>query len=104
MCRYVMSALYAGLVGVMVVLPAASASAADPCPNGQVRNWRGHCVESELSSSMRQRAIEMSQQKNSETASPISPGRDQAYPKTSDVNRYELNKGNFSNNPNPPSH
>jgi hypothetical protein len=104
MFKCVTMALYAGIVGATVVSPAVSALAGDPCPNGQVRNSRGHCVESELSARMRQRAIEMSQQKASETAAPVSPGHDQSSVKASDVNRYELNKGNFSTNPNPPSH
>jgi hypothetical protein len=103
MCKYVTMALYGGIVGVAVVLPAASVVARDPCPNGQVRSSRGPCVESELSVQMRQRAIEMSQQKASETAAPVSPGRNQSSPKAGDINRYELNKGNFSTNPNPPS-
>jgi hypothetical protein len=88
-----------------LTLMSAAASAAEPCANGATRNWRGKCVESDLSSSMRQRAIEMSQPKISETAAPVSPAQDRNIPKTSDLNRYELsNKGNFSTNPSPPSH
>jgi hypothetical protein len=59
---------------------------------------------SDLAASMRQRAIEASQPKISETAGAVAPSQDHATPKTSDLNRYELStKGNFSPNPNPPS-
>jgi hypothetical protein len=52
---------------------------------------------------MRRRAIEMSQPKISETAGAIAPAQDRNSAKTGDLNRYELNKGNFSTNPSPPS-
>jgi hypothetical protein len=91
------------ICAAVAVLVSVSALAADPCPNNQVRTSRGKCVESELSSTLRQRAIEMSQQKISETAAPRSPAHDSRYPKPSEINRYELNKGNFSTYPYPPS-
>ena len=87
----------------VAVLVSVSGFAADPCPDHQVRTSRGNCVESKLSSTLRQRAIEMSQQKISETAAPRSPSHDRKYPRPNEINRYELNKGNFSTYPYPPA-
>jgi hypothetical protein len=87
----------------VAVLVSVSALAAEPCPNNHVRTSRGKCVETELSSSLRQRAIEMSQQKLSETSAARSPAYDRRYPRANDINRYELNKGNFSTYPYPPA-
>jgi hypothetical protein len=95
--------LAGGACAVAAVLISAAAFAGDPCAAGQVRNWRGKCVESDLASSMRHRAIEMSQPKISETAGAVAPAKDNTTPKAADINRYELSKGNFSTNPNPPS-
>jgi hypothetical protein len=95
--------LAGGACVAIAALISAAAFAAEPCAAGQVRNWRGKCVESDLSSSMRQRAIEMSQPKISETAGAVAPSKDNTSPKAGDLNHYELSKGNFSTNPNPPS-
>jgi hypothetical protein len=85
----------------IAVLISGTALAAESCAE---KNRRGKCVESDLASSMRQRAIEMSQPKISETAQPVAPSADRSAPRANDLNRYELNKGNFSTNPGTSTH
>jgi len=99
-----MNSRVGALCVVVAVAVSTAALAADPCPSGEVRTARGRCAESDLAASMRQRAIEMSQPKISETAGAVPPSQDHSTPRANDLNRYELNKGNFSTNPNPPSH
>jgi len=93
--------VFSAIGAAIALIVASPASVAGPCPNGEVRTSAGKCVEGELSSTMRQRAIEMSQPKISETAGAIAPAQDRNSAKTGDLNRYELNKGNFSTNPTP---